>query len=126
MGLIYNILQKLDDYGKQWGRKRVPLSNTTFIVELFTWHTVKHNRRSSYWKDHINPTDPLIEGTQGMKRSENYHMLNSVKSFSKIQFKDNYLPSRMMALMNVSKAPNKAITNTLYFNKTMLVIMNTF
>lgn len=51
-------------------------------------------------------------------------MLYSVEGLFEIELKDDDLPSRLMALMDILKTPTYAVLNGAALNKSILVLMN--
>ena len=54
---------------------------------------------------------------------QNYIMLNGVKSFSKIQLKNDDLFLALLALVDVFKAPGYAVLNCLVSDNTILIFV---
>jgi len=88
---IYDILKNLCCKHKEKRRQWITLPHTSSTTEGFPQHTVEQNRRGARGENGLDPINPTGRETKFAKHIDNRRMLNSIKGFSKIELKNDYL-----------------------------------
>ena len=114
-GSIDCSLKKVRCQNKDESGERVSLPNSTLAPELSPWYTVEQHRGFARRGNALEPRNPSIGKPHALHDLNDGRMLNRIKRFSEVQFKENDFAFRSLALVYILKGPCKTVVDRTSF-----------